>query len=40
VLKGDSDRAAVVRQGFKAKVQEFLPGGSRRADRPGTEDGR
>ncbi|MFF9125539.1 thiamine pyrophosphate-requiring protein [Streptomyces sp. NPDC014889] len=25
VLKGDSDRAAVVRQGFKAKVQEFLP---------------
>lgn len=40
VLKGDSDRAAMVRQGFKAKVQEFLPGGSRRADRPGTEDGR
>ncbi|MEV6734718.1 thiamine pyrophosphate-requiring protein [Streptomyces sp. NPDC051364] len=27
VLRGDSDRAAVVRQGFKAKVQEFLPGG-------------
>ncbi|MFF8730938.1 thiamine pyrophosphate-requiring protein [Streptomyces sp. NPDC015171] len=26
VLKGDSDRAAMVRQGFKAKVQEFLPG--------------
>ncbi|MEU6242303.1 thiamine pyrophosphate-requiring protein [Streptomyces sp. NPDC047024] len=25
VVKGDSDRAAVVRQGFKAKVQEFLP---------------
>ncbi|MFF3513292.1 thiamine pyrophosphate-requiring protein [Streptomyces sp. NPDC002573] len=25
VLKGDSDRAAMVRQGFKAKVQEFLP---------------
>lgn len=27
VLRGDSDRAAVVRQGFKAKVREFLPGG-------------
>ncbi|MHB9863835.1 thiamine pyrophosphate-requiring protein [Streptomyces sp. YIM S03343] len=27
VLKGDSDRAAMVRQGFKAKVQEFLPHG-------------
>ncbi|MGJ5895094.1 thiamine pyrophosphate-requiring protein [Streptomyces sp. V2] len=26
VLKGDSDRAAMVKQGFKAKVQEFLPG--------------
>ncbi|MEU6863393.1 thiamine pyrophosphate-requiring protein [Streptomyces sp. NPDC046876] len=26
VLRGDSDRAAVVRQGFRAKVQEFLPG--------------
>ncbi|SEF17031.1 thiamine pyrophosphate-requiring protein [Streptomyces sp. Ag109_O5-10] len=25
VLKGDSDRGAMVRQGFKAKVQEFLP---------------
>ncbi|MFE3166084.1 thiamine pyrophosphate-requiring protein [Streptomyces sp. NPDC059224] len=25
VLKGDSDRLAMVRQGFKAKVQEFLP---------------
>ncbi|MCI3271823.1 thiamine pyrophosphate-requiring protein [Streptomyces cylindrosporus] len=25
VLKGDSDRAGMVRQGFKAKVQEFLP---------------
>ncbi|GAB2892810.1 thiamine pyrophosphate-requiring protein [Streptomyces deserti] len=27
VLKGDADRGSVVRQGFKAKVQEFLPGG-------------
>ncbi|WP_020119167.1 thiamine pyrophosphate-requiring protein [Streptomyces canus] len=26
VLKGDADRASVVKQGFKAKVQEFLPG--------------
>ncbi|MGW1876051.1 thiamine pyrophosphate-requiring protein [Streptomyces sp. NPDC001975] len=25
VLKGDSDRAGMVRQGFKAKMQEFLP---------------
>ncbi|MEV6593719.1 thiamine pyrophosphate-requiring protein [Streptomyces acidicola] len=26
VLKGDADRGAMVRQGLKAKVQEFLPG--------------
>ncbi|WP_425245065.1 thiamine pyrophosphate-requiring protein [Streptomyces sp. NEAU-NA10] len=38
VLKGDSDRAAMVRQGFKAKVQEFLPGGRHREDRPGAGD--
>jgi pyruvate dehydrogenase (quinone) len=25
VLKGDADRAGMVRQGLKAKVQEFLP---------------
>jgi pyruvate dehydrogenase (quinone) len=30
----------MVRQGFRAKVQEFLPGGSRRADRPGAQNGR
>jgi pyruvate dehydrogenase (quinone) len=36
VLKGDSDRTAMVRQGFKAKVQEMLPGHRHRADRPGT----
>ncbi|MFF1719731.1 thiamine pyrophosphate-requiring protein [Streptomyces sviceus] len=36
VLKGDSDRAAMVRQGFKAKVQEMLPGHRHREDRPGT----
>jgi pyruvate dehydrogenase (quinone) len=40
VLKGDSDRAAMVRQGFKAKVQEFLPGGRHREDRPGAGGGR
>ncbi|MFE9426411.1 thiamine pyrophosphate-requiring protein [Kitasatospora sp. NPDC006697] len=27
VLRGDSDGAAVVRQGMKAKAQEFIPGG-------------
>ncbi|MGW0363797.1 thiamine pyrophosphate-requiring protein [Streptomyces sp. NPDC002990] len=27
VLRGDSDRASMVRQGVKAKIQEFLPGG-------------
>ncbi|GGV86705.1 thiamine pyrophosphate-requiring protein [Streptomyces gelaticus] len=27
VLRGDSDRGSVVRQGIKAKIQEFLPGG-------------
>ncbi|MFE6746437.1 thiamine pyrophosphate-requiring protein [Kitasatospora purpeofusca] len=26
VLKGDSDRSSVIRQGVKAKIQEFLPG--------------
>ncbi|WEO99514.1 thiamine pyrophosphate-requiring protein [Streptomyces sp. FXJ1.172] len=31
VLKGDVEREAVVRQGFKAKVQEFLPGARKRA---------
>lgn len=38
VLKGDSDRAAVLRQGLKAKVQEFLPVGRHREDRPGAKD--
>ncbi|MFJ7167129.1 thiamine pyrophosphate-requiring protein [Streptomyces globosus] len=35
VLRGDSDRGAVVRQGLKAKVRDFLPGGGarRQADR-------
>ncbi|MGW5680327.1 hypothetical protein ACWEV4_35645, partial [Streptomyces sp. NPDC003860] len=34
-LRGDSDRAAMVKQGFKAKLQEFLPGTRHRPDRPG-----
>ncbi|WP_406840534.1 thiamine pyrophosphate-requiring protein [Streptomyces sp. AHU1] len=38
VVKGDSDRTDMVRQGFKAKVQEFLPGRRHREDRPGAED--
>ncbi|MGW0533928.1 thiamine pyrophosphate-requiring protein [Streptomyces sp. NPDC003032] len=35
ILHGDSDRGSVLKQGFKAKVQEFLPGTKHRADRPG-----
>ncbi|MEU2561227.1 thiamine pyrophosphate-requiring protein [Streptomyces longispororuber] len=31
LLKGDSDRASVMKQGFKAKMQEFLPGGDGRS---------
>ncbi|MFF4522969.1 thiamine pyrophosphate-requiring protein [Streptomyces bluensis] len=30
ILKGDADRGGMVRQGFKAKVQEFLPGRERK----------
>ncbi|MFF1278566.1 thiamine pyrophosphate-requiring protein [Streptomyces marokkonensis] len=39
VLKGDSDRASMVRQGLKAKVQEMLPGSRHRRDRPGAGAG-
>ncbi|MFD3918519.1 thiamine pyrophosphate-dependent enzyme [Streptomyces sp. NPDC058595] len=28
ILRGDSDRGSMIKQGFKAKVQEMLPGGS------------
>ncbi|MFK4594035.1 thiamine pyrophosphate-requiring protein [Streptomyces pristinaespiralis] len=35
ILRGDSDRGSMIRQGFKAKVQEFLPGTRHRGDRPG-----
>jgi pyruvate dehydrogenase (quinone) len=30
ILKGDADRGSVVRRGFKAKMQEFLPGRARK----------
>ncbi|MGP2437244.1 thiamine pyrophosphate-requiring protein [Streptomyces sp. JW3] len=29
ILKGDADRGSMVKQGFKSKMQEFLPGGGR-----------
>ncbi|WP_455361392.1 thiamine pyrophosphate-requiring protein [Streptomyces sp. SYSU K21746] len=32
VLKGDSDRGGMLRQGLKAKVQDLLPGGRHRND--------
>ncbi|MFF3849486.1 thiamine pyrophosphate-binding protein [Streptomyces sp. NPDC002328] len=35
VLKGDSERVSMVRQGLKAKVQKMLPGSRHRDDRPG-----
>ncbi|MEV5046020.1 thiamine pyrophosphate-requiring protein [Streptomyces griseoincarnatus] len=35
ILKGDSDRGSMVKQGLKAKVQEMLPGSRHRDDRPG-----
>ncbi len=34
VLKGDTDRTAMLRQGIKSKAQEMLPGGARRENRP------
>ncbi|WP_328672651.1 thiamine pyrophosphate-requiring protein [Streptomyces sp. NBC_00328] len=34
VIKGDSDRTGMIRQGLKAKVQEMLPGGKHRQDKP------
>lgn len=46
VLHGDADRGSVIKQGFKAKVQEMLPGSRHRGDRSGagphdsTEEGR
>ncbi|PKV83707.1 thiamine pyrophosphate-requiring protein [Streptomyces sp. TLI_146] len=39
IVKGDSDRVGMIRQGLKAKVQEMLPGGKHREDRPGAGGG-
>lgn len=33
IVKGDSDRVGMIRQGLKAKVQEMLPGSRHREDR-------
>ncbi|MEH0548138.1 thiamine pyrophosphate-requiring protein [Streptomyces sp. B21-105] len=35
ILAGDADRGAMIRQGFKAKVQEFLPGREQGGDTRG-----
>jgi pyruvate dehydrogenase (quinone) len=32
ILKGDADRGSMIKQGFKAKVQEFLPGREKKHD--------
>ncbi|MDF3287805.1 thiamine pyrophosphate-requiring protein [Streptomyces silvisoli] len=40
ILKGDSDRVDMVKQGLKAKVQEMLPGHRHRGDRPGAQEDR
>ncbi|TJZ56793.1 pyruvate oxidase [Streptomyces piniterrae] len=37
IIKGDTDRTGMIRQGFKAKVQEFLPGGKHREDQSGSQ---
>jgi pyruvate dehydrogenase (quinone) len=37
VLHGDSDRTGMIRQGIKAKVQEFLPGRGKQVDDTGDE---
>ncbi|WP_439680567.1 thiamine pyrophosphate-requiring protein [Embleya sp. MST-111070] len=39
VVQGDSDRGGMIRQGLKAKLQEMLPGGRDRSDRPGADEG-
>ena len=40
IVKGDSDRADVIKQGIKAKVQETLRGGKPDMDRPGDREDR
>jgi pyruvate dehydrogenase (quinone) len=37
VLHGDSDRTGMIRQGVKAKIQEFLPGSGKQVDDAGGE---
>ncbi|MGW1611555.1 thiamine pyrophosphate-requiring protein [Streptomyces sp. NPDC002285] len=32
ILKGDADRGSMIRQGFKAKMQDFLPGRGKKGD--------
>lgn len=39
IVRGDSDRGGMIRQGLKAKIQEMLPGGRDRDDRPGAREG-
>lgn len=39
IISGDPDRTGMIRQGMKAKIQEFLPGGRERQDRPGAQEG-
>jgi pyruvate dehydrogenase (quinone) len=36
-LHGDSDRTGMIRQGVKAKIQEFLPGSGKQVDDAGGE---
>ncbi|AEM82248.1 thiamine pyrophosphate-requiring protein [Streptomyces violaceusniger] len=38
IIKGDSDRAGMVRQGLKAKVQEYLPHRKKAAEDKATDD--
>jgi len=37
IVKGDSDRGGMIRQGIKAKVQEFLPGRRQEGNGPGAQ---
>ncbi len=38
MVKGDSSRAGVLKQGIKAKMQEALPGKARGKDQPGRQE--
>ncbi|SED97754.1 pyruvate dehydrogenase (quinone) [Streptomyces sp. 2224.1] len=38
IVKGDSDRGGMIRQGIKAKIQEILPGHHHREGRPAGQD--